>query len=120
VFPVEFSAPHGFYDAPVDLALSTSTVGADIRYTTDGTLPTETEGTVYTEPIRVSRTTTLRVAAFQPGKQPTAPVSHTLIFLDDVLTQTGSAFPAKWGSRPADYAMDPRIVDDAVYGAILP
>ncbi|MDR1981699.1 MAG: NPCBM/NEW2 domain-containing protein [Tannerellaceae bacterium] len=42
--------------------------GADIRYTTDGSEPTS-KSTLYTAPLNISETTTLRAAAFRKGKQ---------------------------------------------------
>ncbi len=117
VLPVEFSVPHGFYDVPVDVAMSTPTAGAEVRYTSDGSLPTLTNGSVYAGPVHVAGTTALRVVAFRPGFRSTDPVSQTYIFVDDIVVQTGAGFPATWKTRPADYAMDPRIVDDPVYGA---
>ncbi len=40
------------------VTLSCTTAGAKIRYTTDGTAPTATHGTLYTGPITISTTTT--------------------------------------------------------------
>ncbi len=44
----------GFYSAAQTLLLKSETVGATIRYTLDGTEPTETNGTVYSGPITVA------------------------------------------------------------------
>ncbi len=51
-----------FYEA-FDLALSTTTDGATIRYTTDGTTPTSTTGNVYSSAINVSSTQTIKAIA---------------------------------------------------------
>ncbi|EFB75316.1 CotH kinase family protein [Subdoligranulum variabile] len=48
----EFSLPAGFYDEPVEVALSTDDPDALIFYTTDGSDPAE-NGTLYTGPITV-------------------------------------------------------------------
>ena len=112
VLPVEFSVPHGIYDAPVNVGMSTATPGAEIRYTTDGSLPQAGHGTVYTAPVAVSTTTVLRVGAFKTGLQPSRVASHSLIFPAAVLTQTGAGFPSTWGIRAVDYAMDPMVVND--------
>ena len=58
--PVTTSPGRGFYDTPISVTLASATVGATIRYTIDGSLPTPTNGTTYTAPINVSTTTTLR------------------------------------------------------------
>ncbi len=51
------------YTAPVSVALSASDSGSGVdvtRYTTDGTEPTATNGTVYSAPFSVSQTTTVK------------------------------------------------------------
>lgn len=48
----EFSLPSGFYDEPVEVALSAEDPDALIFYTTDGSDPAE-NGTLYTGPIQV-------------------------------------------------------------------
>lgn len=50
---VVFSRPHGFYAKGFDLELTATVSNSVIRYTTDGTLPTATRGTIYTNPIPV-------------------------------------------------------------------
>jgi hypothetical protein len=114
-----FSHDRGFYDEPFTLTISCETSGATIRYTTNGVAPTETTGIVYTGPITVSRTTTLRAAAYRAGYQPSNVDTHTYIFLDNVLSQTGAGFPATWGGATADYRMDPRVVTNAAYAPTI-
>ena len=48
------SFPGGFYTGTQTLRMSTTTGGATIRYTTDGSDPTDTVGTVYTGPITLT------------------------------------------------------------------
>ncbi|MFP6873112.1 MAG: CotH kinase family protein, partial [Verrucomicrobiales bacterium] len=88
---------------------------ATIRYTTNGSTPTSTSGTIYNAPIRISRTTTLRAAAFKTGYFPTNVDTHTYLFLDDVRTQyaNGTA-PLGWPSGSSNgqqfnYGMDPNV-----------
>ena len=129
---IRFSAERGFYDAPFGLELSTTIPGATIRYTTDGSEPTETNGRTYIGPVVINTTTLLRARAFKPKFMPSSPETHTYIFLDDVLTQPANpaGFPETWGIHredfrgyvevgspvAADYAMDARVVDDPRYG----
>jgi len=87
VADTKFSHNRGFYDAPFNLSITCNTDGAQIRYTTDGDKPTETNGTVYTAPIPISSTTCVRAAAFKPGYLPSNVDTHTYIFLDDVVNQ---------------------------------
>jgi hypothetical protein len=49
------------------VTMTTSTGGAVIRYTIDGTEPTRTSGNVYSGPITISRTTELRAIAVKDG-----------------------------------------------------
>jgi hypothetical protein len=120
VADTKFDHNRGFYDAPFDLAISTATPGAQIRYTTNGVAPTAATGTVYSGPVRVSGTTTLRAAAFKPGYVPSNVDTQTYIFVDDVIRQspTGAApagWPATWGSNVRDYGMDPDVVNAVAY-----
>ena len=107
-----FNVDRGFFDTPFDLEITTSTEGATIRYTTDGTPPNNTRGTIYNGPIRISGTTVLRAAAFKAGYFETNVDTHTYLFLDDVRTQyaDGSA-PSGWPSgsfngQQFNYGMD--------------
>ena len=43
---MQFSTDRGFFDAPLDVIISTDTPGAEIRYTMDGTPPSESNGTI--------------------------------------------------------------------------
>jgi len=51
---VTSSVTPGFFDAPFNVTLSTTSVGANIRYTLDGSTPTATNGFNYTGPINIS------------------------------------------------------------------
>lgn len=118
----------GFYDDPFDVTLATTTPGATLVYTTDGSAPTLAHGTVVapadadTPPsavVPISTTTTLRIAAFKDGYQPSNVDTQTYIFLDDVLQQTGAGLPTSWNGFPADYAMDPNVVNNPAYAATI-
>lgn len=58
----ESSVQTGSYETPQNVTLTCSTVGATIHYTIDGTEPTA-ESAVYTSPINVSTTTTIKAIA---------------------------------------------------------
>lgn len=130
-----FSVKRGFYDAPFSLAITTLTPGATIRYTTDGTKPTTTTGTIYTTPLNITGTTTVRALAYRTGWLSTNVDTHTYLFLDQVVAQSTTpsyppGLPATWGVDsqvdandgagtgivPADYAMDQRVVTGAQPG----
>jgi hypothetical protein len=60
------SLPAGRYETSQTVTITSDVAGATIRYTTDGSLPTDSSP-VYTGPITVSESTKLRAAAFVPG-----------------------------------------------------
>ena len=70
VADTKFDHDRGFYDAPFDLAITTATPGAQIRYTLDGSVPTATTGTLYTGPIHLTTTSVVRAAAYKTGYEP--------------------------------------------------
>jgi alpha-tubulin suppressor-like RCC1 family protein len=70
-----FDPPPGAYHDPQDVALSTATPGAAIRYTTDGSTPTAASGTVYTAPVHVATNLTLRAIATASGWRPSTVTS---------------------------------------------
>lgn len=106
---VGFSAVRGYYDQPLQLQLTTAVPELQIRYTLDGSVPTDKNGLIYSGAIRVDRTSTVRAAAFRPGFRPGPVTAHTYVFLDQVLTQKNQA-PA--GSH-WDTEMDPEVVNQA-------
>jgi hypothetical protein len=53
----------GTYAGTQSVALASATAGALVRYTTDGSAPSPTHGTLYTEPFAVAATTTVRAVA---------------------------------------------------------
>lgn len=62
-----FSPGGGTYTSAQTVTITTATSGATIRYTTNGTTPTATSGTVYSGPVSISATTTLRAIAYKSG-----------------------------------------------------
>jgi PKD repeat protein len=71
-----FIPPAGSFAVTEDIALTTSTAGAVIRYTTNGGEPDELS-TIYTGPITVTAATTIRAKAFKEGFVPSATASAT-------------------------------------------
>ncbi|MFZ4544084.1 MAG: T9SS type A sorting domain-containing protein [Saprospiraceae bacterium] len=58
-----FSVPSGTYTVAQNIVLS-STIGSNIRYTIDNTTPTAVIGTVYSAPIVVANTQTIKAIAY--------------------------------------------------------
>ena len=67
VADTKFSIDRGFFDAAFDLAITSATAGAEIRYTLDGTTPSPTQGLIYTTPIPINSTTVVRAMAHLSG-----------------------------------------------------
>jgi CotH kinase protein/Chitobiase/beta-hexosaminidase C-terminal domain/Lamin Tail Domain/PA14 domain len=112
------SVPRGFFDAAFPVALTCATPGAQIRYTTNGSAPTATTGTIYTVPINITGTTVLRAAAFASGFTDSRVMTQSYFFLDQVIAQPvlPAGFPSTWGTGVnADYEMDPNITSVAPY-----
>jgi len=113
----------GNYLAPTSVALSCTTAGATIHYTTDGSTPT-TSSPVYSTPLTVSSTTTVRAMAVAAG------LENSLIreaffnfgpFTSDDTWQS-MAIPTSWstvsftivpGASPIDGIVGLGDVDDA-------
>ena len=119
---VSFSREHGFYEEPFQVTLSAKTSGTTIRFTTDGTEPTESSS-LYNSPISIDATSTIRARAFKPGLDPSRVETQTYIFLEDVVDQTRSTalaagFPSSTSinGQSIDLGMDPDIVNSGVWG----
>ena len=130
----KFSVDRGFYDEPVSVVITSATPGAAIRYTLDGTAPSESTGLVYSGAITISNTVPLRAMAYRADWLPTDVDTHTYIFVDQVARQPSdpAGWPSDWGDNwgnwgdenlvppgqiiPADYEMDPRVVNQTIAG----
>ena len=117
----KFNVNRGFYSAPFDLTITTATEGADIFYTTDGSVPSPSNGSLYTRPLPITTTTIVRAAAHRENYIATNTDTHSYLFLPDVLRQPDTLpnLPRTWAGRPADYGMDPEIVNDPEYAREL-
>ena len=62
-----FSSPTGIYETPQTVTLTSTTVGATIYYTTDGTAAS-TASSVYSSPLSISTTTIIRAIAVAADK----------------------------------------------------
>jgi hypothetical protein len=110
-----FSVAHGFYYAPIQVAINNPTAGASVYYTTNGSAPTPQTGLLYTGPITVSATSTLRAQAFRTGYLDSTTAASTYLFLNDVVRQSvqttlAAGFPTSWGGNVADYGMDRDVI----------
>ena len=119
-----FKYRRGFYSAPFLQVVRSKTPGAKVRYTTDGSAPSETHGLGDSNPVagRIETTTTLRAMAYKDGLDPTNVDTQTYIFIADVLKQPREieGYPIidieeRAGWVQMDYEMDPAIVNHPDY-----
>lgn len=134
----KFDITRGIYEAPFTVTITSSTPGATIAWTVNGTLPSPLNGTQATAPdaqttptatIPVNGTTILRARTWKTGLGSSNTDTQTYLFPAQVLTQSGplssmnlaagDTFP--WGTTggslrsPAgpDWAVDPAVVNHA-------
>ena len=113
-----FDVDRGIKTAAFNLTITADdvTAGTVIRYTTDGSTPTELNGSTYGGAIPISVTTVIRARAMRTGAIPTNTDTQTYLFLDDVLTQnTVLAVSKGWPNSTVsgqyfDFGMDSAIV----------
>lgn len=91
-----FSPAAGTYTSAQSVTISCTTEGASIYYTTDGTDPNNTgNGTLYSTPISVTSTTTIKAIAYASGYDPSAIASATYtINVAPTITVTEVTLPA--------------------------
>ena len=116
-----FSQPHGLYDGgELTVSIEATDAAAEIRYTTDGSLPT-TSNQRYTKPLTLSKTTILRAAEVKGDTVASDVTTASYLFISSVLSQSNkpAGYPAEWGSytqiwgtAEADYEMDPEMTGD--------
>ncbi len=121
-----FDIDRGFFEAPFVVTVSSTTPGATLVYTTDGSTPSLSNGTLVAAQnsesspeaiIDITKTTVLRASAYRAGLRPANVDTQTYLFLDDVLDQPAQpeGYPLPWRSRngsaiPGDFEMDPDVV----------
>lgn len=74
-----FSTERGVFDHGFDLTLSCEDASAEIRYTVNGSEPTEQNGLLYTGPIDISRTSFIRAVAFSESRLPSKTITHSYL-----------------------------------------
>jgi len=87
-----FSHLGGTFTNSFSLGLTVSSAGAQIRYTLDGTKPTE-KSRRYTGSILISNTVEVTARAYETGKAPSPVVSHSYIALASDVQSFSSDLP---------------------------
>jgi len=92
-----FSPSGGTYSSAQTVSISTAKSGASIRYTTNGSTPTATSGTLYTGSFTVSATSTLKAIAYKSGMSNSSVTSASF-----TITTGGTAVYGATGAWPSD------------------
>ena len=80
--PPSFSQEGGFYTAPTTVTITSPSSEAVIRYTLDGSPPTDSS-LIYTSPIFIDSTRVIRARSFEPGKLFSEIITNSYIFYDN-------------------------------------
>ena len=109
------------------VAISSTSGGASIRYTTDGSVPSETHGTVYSTPVTISSLTTLQAIAYATGLANstvtsatytviagTLDIANTIQWTNDGVWKAPANWPAAW---PAMETVSDLIIDGNAFTA---
>ena len=119
-------APGSTFYPSAGVTLSCATEGASIYYTTDGSVPTDS-GTLYTAPVVLAATTTIKARAYATGLGPSAVVSATYTFKRPVpkpsafkksveITLATDALAGVATGGPALVRLDESAIDGFDYG----
>lgn len=82
-----FSKKRGFYEDLIFVEITSATPGASIRYTSDGTIPTPTRGTLYSGSFVLSSSSVIKAIAYKDGMIPTNVDAQSYLFTSDIVTQ---------------------------------
>jgi hypothetical protein len=77
VAPPTFSPSGGTFTSAQSVSITTTTSGASIYYTTDGSTPSQTNGTLYSSPVPIGSSSTLQAIAYASGMTPSPVTSAT-------------------------------------------
>jgi len=131
-YPVpNFSQDHGLYNRSFSLKITCSSPETAIYYTTDGSVPSAVNGTLYQDGVNITGTTVVRAVAVkgssvQNGLADSPATTRTYLFVNDILKQsnTPAGYPATWGpyatisgTAIADYEMDAELLKEAGFAA---
>ena len=112
-----FSSPTGIYEMPQTVSITSTTPGAIIYYTTDGTVAS-TSSNVYSTPLSISTTTKIRAIAVATGKVDSREEIVIVNFPVEVSTIAGFYnFLPVTGTNPQYYKYTGEAVISFVYWA---
>ena len=96
----DISLASGVYSTPQTATIS-GIAGTTFYFTTNGTTPTSTSGTLYTAPLTVNQTETLKVQAYLAGS-PYGGVAVAYYAFSSTFTWSG-AFNSSWDNATANW-----------------
>ncbi|MEG0733213.1 MAG: chitobiase/beta-hexosaminidase C-terminal domain-containing protein, partial [Vagococcus sp.] len=101
---LHFNKERGIYSEGFDLALSADP-SLTIRYTTDGSEPTTTKGTIYKEAIKVNKTMVVKAIAYNDSIK-TGVMAHSYILENNYQNEVtkGLVWQFKQNISPEEYA----------------
>lgn len=101
-----FDPPEQSFTNSISVSMACATSGATIRYTTDGSTPTSSSGTVYSGPIALTRTTTVKAIAYKSGMTPSGVAEATYTLIGDPNPIWIRQIGTKWDDRVWGIAVD--------------
>jgi len=111
VAAVTFSPAPGSFTGSVDVTLASATPGVEIRYTTDGTAPSATTGTVYAGPVRLTSSATVNALAVKKDWAPSAVASAAYTVSAAVAAVTDEEVEAVRGAIARAREFDAELYD---------
>jgi hypothetical protein len=126
-FEPVFSKTRGFYTDPLDVTITIPGGEGQIYYSTNGTRPNKTDGILYTGSVRITTTTSLSAVTINNAGASSSVVSHTYIYLKDVIAQPANpaGYPTSWKAEKdateltSDYQMDTRVTSATAYKDLM-
>ncbi len=112
---LKFTPGRGWFDATnFSVTITSATPGITIRYTTNGSVPTPSNGLIYTGGIPMNGTRLIRAVGYRPGFETTEVETHSYIFLNQVQAQSTNV---NWaGGSSGDYTMARTVTQSGLYG----
>jgi uncharacterized protein (DUF1800 family) len=114
--PPVFDPPATAYQGEQSVEILTSTPGATIRYTTDGSAPSRTHGATYAGPLTLGTTTTLRAIAFKDGLNDSPEVAGTYTITRQALLLVAAMTPQSGAISLGDGSATLQIAENELTG----
>lgn len=117
----------GVYDSAIQVVLRSQSPGATLIYTLDGSTPSATNGHSVAPAnagafaqvtLPVNSTTTVRALSVKEGTLASEQASASYVILSYVAQQPANpaGFNMSWAGYPADYGMDPDVINTTLPG----